>query len=52
MNKRSIEIRSLGTFFVKEIGEKNKLEIQKLPRLYMFLKKIRLDLGLVKDSKK
>ena len=49
---RSIEIRSLGTFFIKEIEKKNKREILELEKLFMFQKEIKLDLGLAKGLKK
>ncbi len=39
MNKRSIEIRSLGTFFVKEIGEKKQARNPKTSEIIYVPKK-------------
>ena len=51
IDKKSVEIRSLGTFFVKEIKEKSEQEIHEQERFCIFQNEIRLDLGLVKDLK-
>ena len=51
LNKKTVEIRSLGTFFIKEIKEKKQARNPKTGEIIYIPKEIKLDLGLAKDLK-